>query len=163
MKETTKRLLRKRKATISKEQPSKKPKLRTETIDELRNYLRVVDFENNAQELRVIRRNLHDYRAPGLLILLRENTAILDRQDLYHLHRVVQDYYEHIPPTGLEWEITDWRVSCIFRSAYTRWIEDCTMSHIWLKEDILYQEIVDKDARSWHEIGRQILRQPINV
>ncbi|GJV65016.1 hypothetical protein Tco_1475844 [Tanacetum coccineum] len=36
-----KRLLRKRKATISEEQPSKKPKLRTETIDELRNYLRV--------------------------------------------------------------------------------------------------------------------------
>ncbi|GJR13090.1 hypothetical protein Tco_0795742 [Tanacetum coccineum] len=33
-----KRLLRKRKATISEEQPSKKPKLRTETIDELRNY-----------------------------------------------------------------------------------------------------------------------------
>ncbi|GJW50006.1 ribonuclease H-like domain, reverse transcriptase, RNA-dependent DNA polymerase [Tanacetum coccineum] len=42
-----KRLLRKRKATISEEQPSKKPKLRTETIDELRNYLRVVDFEKN--------------------------------------------------------------------------------------------------------------------
>ncbi|GJT22123.1 putative ribonuclease H-like domain-containing protein [Tanacetum coccineum] len=37
----TKRLLRKRKATIAEEQPSKKPKLRTETIDELRNYLRV--------------------------------------------------------------------------------------------------------------------------
>ncbi|GJR28862.1 hypothetical protein Tco_1105094 [Tanacetum coccineum] len=45
-----KRLLRKRKATISEEQPSKKPKLRTETIDELRNYLRVVDFEKNAQD-----------------------------------------------------------------------------------------------------------------
>ncbi|GJT27938.1 hypothetical protein Tco_0908213 [Tanacetum coccineum] len=42
--------LRKRKATISEEQPSKKPKLRTETIDELRNYLRVVDFEKNAQD-----------------------------------------------------------------------------------------------------------------
>ncbi|GJX43109.1 putative ribonuclease H-like domain-containing protein [Tanacetum coccineum] len=42
-----KRLLRKRKATISEEQPSKKPKLRTETIDELRNYLRVVDFEKS--------------------------------------------------------------------------------------------------------------------
>ncbi|GJR14360.1 DNA-directed DNA polymerase [Tanacetum coccineum] len=37
------RLSRKRKATITKEQPSKKPKLRSETIDELRNYLRVVD------------------------------------------------------------------------------------------------------------------------
>ncbi|GJT70819.1 hypothetical protein Tco_1030105 [Tanacetum coccineum] len=40
-----KRLLRKRKATITEEQPSKKLKLRTETIDELRNYLRIVDFE----------------------------------------------------------------------------------------------------------------------
>ncbi|GJR00816.1 hypothetical protein Tco_0523800 [Tanacetum coccineum] len=39
------KILRKRKATIAEEQPSKKPKLRTETIDELRNYLRVVDFE----------------------------------------------------------------------------------------------------------------------
>ncbi|GJR91047.1 ribonuclease H-like domain-containing protein [Tanacetum coccineum] len=37
-----KRLLRKRKATISEEQPSKKPKLRTETIDELRNYLSIL-------------------------------------------------------------------------------------------------------------------------
>ncbi|GKC66095.1 hypothetical protein Tco_1098693 [Tanacetum coccineum] len=38
-----KRLLRKRKAIISEEQPSKKVKLRTETVDELRNYLRI-DF-----------------------------------------------------------------------------------------------------------------------
>ncbi|GJX15233.1 hypothetical protein Tco_0206991, partial [Tanacetum coccineum] len=44
------RLLRKRKATISEEQPSKKLKLRIETIDELRNYLRIVDFEKNAQD-----------------------------------------------------------------------------------------------------------------
>ncbi|GKG13503.1 hypothetical protein Tco_0350463, partial [Tanacetum coccineum] len=45
-----KRLSRKRKATISEEQPSKKLKLRTETIDALRNYLRIVDFEQNAQD-----------------------------------------------------------------------------------------------------------------
>ncbi|GJT43098.1 hypothetical protein Tco_0951813 [Tanacetum coccineum] len=44
------RLSRKRKATITEEQPSKKPKLRSETTDELRNYLRVVDFEKNAQD-----------------------------------------------------------------------------------------------------------------
>ncbi|GJU86291.1 hypothetical protein Tco_1293837 [Tanacetum coccineum] len=115
-----KRLLRKRKATISEEQPSKKPKLRTETIDELRNYLRVVDFEKNAQdreslegismitELQVIDSPDGEY-----LIIHRENNHIkafdtlweilhvLDRQDLYHLYRVVDDYYEHIPPTGL--------------------------------------------------------------
>ncbi|GJV95401.1 hypothetical protein Tco_1546978 [Tanacetum coccineum] len=45
-----KRLSRKRKATISEEQPFKKLKLRTETVDEIRNYLRVVDFEKCAQE-----------------------------------------------------------------------------------------------------------------
>ncbi|GJT99853.1 hypothetical protein Tco_1110192 [Tanacetum coccineum] len=45
-----KRLLRKRKATVTEEQPSKKLKLRTEKIDELRNYLRIVDFEKSAQD-----------------------------------------------------------------------------------------------------------------
>ncbi|GJY91887.1 hypothetical protein Tco_0507669 [Tanacetum coccineum] len=45
-----KRLLRKRKATVTEEQPSKKIKLRIETIDELRNYLRIVDFEKSAQD-----------------------------------------------------------------------------------------------------------------
>ncbi|GKA51217.1 hypothetical protein Tco_0744413 [Tanacetum coccineum] len=45
-----KRLLRKRKVTVTEEQPSKKLKLRTETIDELRNYLRIVDFEKSAQD-----------------------------------------------------------------------------------------------------------------
>ncbi|GJT36204.1 retrovirus-related pol polyprotein from transposon TNT 1-94 [Tanacetum coccineum] len=32
---------------------------------------------------------------------LWEILHVLDRQDLYHLYRVVDDYYEHIPPTGL--------------------------------------------------------------
>ncbi|GJR71788.1 hypothetical protein Tco_0084153 [Tanacetum coccineum] len=39
-----------RKATISEEQPSKKLKLRMETVDEIRNYLRIVDFEKSAQD-----------------------------------------------------------------------------------------------------------------
>ncbi|GJT27534.1 hypothetical protein Tco_0907809 [Tanacetum coccineum] len=170
-----KRLLRKRKATISEEQPSKKPKLRTETIDELRNYLRVVDFEKNAQdreslegismitELQVIdspdgeyliihRANNH-FRA---FDTLWEILHILDRQDLYHLYRVVQDYYEHIPPTGLglmllgdltiiwetaessdddfwkdqeEWEIIRWRFH-ESSGVHTLEIEDGTMIHM---------------------------------
>ncbi|GJS40244.1 hypothetical protein Tco_0565287 [Tanacetum coccineum] len=66
------------------EQPSKKLKLRAETIDALRNYLR-------------IRKHNH-FRA---FDTLWEILHVLDRQDLYHLHRVVQDYYEHISPTGL--------------------------------------------------------------
>ncbi|GKF41977.1 hypothetical protein Tco_0125319, partial [Tanacetum coccineum] len=63
-----KRLLRKRKATIAEEQPSKKPKL-----------------DNHFKAFDTLWEILH----------------ILDRQDLYHLYRVVQDYYEHIPPIGL--------------------------------------------------------------
>ncbi|GJT40808.1 hypothetical protein Tco_0940673 [Tanacetum coccineum] len=170
-----KRLLRKRKATISEEQPSKKPKLRTETIDELRNYLRVVDFEKNAQdreslegismitELQVIDSPDGEY-----LIIHRENNHfrafdtlweilhVLDRQDLYHLYRVVEDYYEHIPPTGLglmllgdlniiwetaessdddfwkdqeEWEIIRWRFH-ESSGVHTLEIEDGTMIHM---------------------------------
>ncbi|GJV30098.1 putative ribonuclease H-like domain-containing protein [Tanacetum coccineum] len=81
---------------------------------------RVVDFEKNAQdreslegismitELQVIDSPDGEY-----LIIHRENNHfrafdtlweilhVLDRQDLYHLYRVVEDYYEHIPPTGL--------------------------------------------------------------
>ncbi|GJR19387.1 putative ribonuclease H-like domain-containing protein [Tanacetum coccineum] len=170
-----KRLLRKRKATIAEEQPSKKPKLRTETIDELRNYLRVVDFEKNAQdreslegismitELQVIdspdgeyliihRANNH-FRA---FDTLWEILHVLDRQDLYHLYRVVEDYYEHIPPTGLglmllgdltiiwetaessdddfwkdqeEWEIIRWRFH-ESSGVHTLEIEDGTMIHM---------------------------------
>ncbi|GJS28289.1 hypothetical protein Tco_0488909 [Tanacetum coccineum] len=170
-----KRLLRKRKATISEEQPSKKPKLRTETIDELRNYLRVVDFEKSVHdkeslegismitELQVIDSPDGEY-----LIIHRENNHfrafdtlweilhVLDRQDLYHLYRVVQDYYEHIPPTGLglmllgdltiiwetaessdddfwkdqeEWEIIRWRFH-ESSGVHTLEIEDGTMIHM---------------------------------
>ncbi|GKC17243.1 hypothetical protein Tco_1014025 [Tanacetum coccineum] len=32
---------------------------------------------------------------------LNEVLHILDRQDLHNLHRLVIEYYEHIPPTGL--------------------------------------------------------------
>ncbi|GJS84377.1 putative ribonuclease H-like domain-containing protein [Tanacetum coccineum] len=170
-----KRLLRKRKATISEEQPSKKPKLRTETIDELRNYLRVVDFEKSVHdkeslegismitELQVIDSPDGEY-----LIIHRENNHfrafdtlweilhVLDRQDLYHLYRVVDDYYEHIPPTGLglmllgdlniiwetaessdddfwkdqeEWEIIRWRFH-ESSGVHTLEIEDGTNIHM---------------------------------
>ncbi|GJW22639.1 hypothetical protein Tco_0033261 [Tanacetum coccineum] len=91
-----------------------------ETVDEIRNYLRVVDFEKCAQEREslegismitelqvidspdgeylIIHRGNNHFRA---FDTLWEILHILDRQDLYHLYRVVQDYYEHIPPTGL--------------------------------------------------------------
>ncbi|GKA26674.1 hypothetical protein Tco_0712783 [Tanacetum coccineum] len=88
-----KRLLRKRKATISEEQPSKKLKLRTETVDEIRNYLRIVDFEKSAQDKESLE---------GISMITE--LQVIDSPgwtDLQHLYQVVQDYFEHIPPTGL--------------------------------------------------------------
>ncbi|GJU73122.1 hypothetical protein Tco_1264527 [Tanacetum coccineum] len=52
---------------------------------------------------------------------LWEILHILDRQDLYHLYRVVQDYYEHIPPTGL---------GLILLGVHTLELEDGTMIHM---------------------------------
>ncbi|GJU07417.1 putative ribonuclease H-like domain-containing protein [Tanacetum coccineum] len=135
-----KRLLRKRKATIAEEQPSKKPKLRTETIDELRNYLRAFDT-------------------------LWEIRHILDRHDLYTYIELVGDLLnEHIPPTDFRFdasryltlfgrrlnqvmmtsegsrrmEIIRWRFHDL-QSAYTR-DRDGTMIHMLAERDILYQE-----------------------
>ncbi|GJW84122.1 reverse transcriptase domain-containing protein [Tanacetum coccineum] len=109
----TKKLLRKRKATISKEKPSKKLKLRTETIDALRNYLRIIDFEQNAQDresqegISVITEfKVIDSPDGEYLIIFRANNHfrafntlweilhILDRQDLYHLHRINANNFE---------------------------------------------------------------------
>ncbi|GJT44715.1 hypothetical protein Tco_0953430 [Tanacetum coccineum] len=136
-----KRLLRKRKATISEEQPSKKPKLRTETIDELRNYLRVVDFE----------KSVHDKESLEGISMISE-LQVIDSPD----GEVVDDYYEHIPPTGLglmllgdlniiwetaessdddfwkdqeEWEIIRWRFH-ESSGVHTLEIEDGTMIHM---------------------------------
>ncbi|GJT84596.1 putative ribonuclease H-like domain-containing protein [Tanacetum coccineum] len=103
-----------------RKQPSKKLKLRTEKIDELRNYLRIVDFEKSAQDRESLEAismitefKVIDSPDGEYLIIYRANNHfrafntlweilhILDRQDLYHLYLVVQDYYKHIPPTGL--------------------------------------------------------------
>ncbi|GKA11148.1 hypothetical protein Tco_0690581, partial [Tanacetum coccineum] len=163
------------KEKISEEQPFKKLKLRTETVDEIRNYLRVVDFEKCAQEREsleglsmitelqvidspdgeylIIHRGNNHFRA---FDTLWEILHILDRQDLYHLYRVVQDYYEHIPPTGLglillgdlttiwetpetsgddfwknqeDWEIVRWRLN-ESSGVHTLELEDGTMIHM---------------------------------
>ncbi|GJR24662.1 hypothetical protein Tco_0973189 [Tanacetum coccineum] len=80
----------------------------------------------------------------------------LDSRNLYHLHRVVDDYYEHIPPTGLglmllgdlniiwetaessdddfwkdqeEWEIIRWRFH-ESSGVHTLELEDGTMIHM---------------------------------
>ncbi|GJY72176.1 hypothetical protein Tco_0475879, partial [Tanacetum coccineum] len=180
-----KRLSRKRKATISEEQPFKKLKLRTETVDEIRNYLRVVDFEKCAQEREslegismITELQVIDSPDGEYLIIHRANNHfrafdtlweilhILDRQDLYHLYRVVQDYYEHIPPTGLglillgdlttiwetpetsgddfwknqdDWEIVRWRLN-ESSGVHTLELEDGTMIHMLAERRYPLQE-----------------------
>ncbi|GJW14111.1 hypothetical protein Tco_0018244 [Tanacetum coccineum] len=170
-----KRLLRKRKATVTEEQPSKKLKLRTETIDELRNYLRIVTLETSHKNRESLKQSSMIPEFKGFLtppeeylIIYRANTHfrafdtlweilhILDRQDLYHLYLVVQDYYKHIPPTGLglillgdlttiwetsatsdddfwknqeDWEIIRWRLN-ESSGVHTLELEDGTMLHM---------------------------------
>ncbi|GJR50680.1 putative ribonuclease H-like domain-containing protein [Tanacetum coccineum] len=106
----------KEKITISEEQPFKKLKLRTETVDEIRNYLRVVDFEKCAQEREslegismitelqvidspdgeylIIHRGNNQFRA---FDTLWEILHILDRTDCFQIYRVAQVIMEHIP------------------------------------------------------------------
>ncbi|GJS84450.1 hypothetical protein Tco_0750991 [Tanacetum coccineum] len=88
---------KKRKGTIRKMKSSriiKKRKIQ-KSDDELKNFLKVVDFEG--EYIAVQRANGH-IRAFNTL---NEVLHILDRQDLHNLHRLVIEYYEHIPPTGL--------------------------------------------------------------
>ncbi|GJR31338.1 hypothetical protein Tco_1107570 [Tanacetum coccineum] len=114
---------RKRKGTIRKMKSSriiKKRKLQ-KSDDELKDFLKVVNFENNcAQDIEVMEQHslisrfsivqspegeyIAVQRANGHIRAfntLNEVLHILDIQDLYHLHRLVIEYYEHIPLTGL--------------------------------------------------------------
>ncbi|GJR60208.1 hypothetical protein Tco_1502372 [Tanacetum coccineum] len=116
-KEKQKDFTGKRKATISEEQPSKKPKLRTETIDELRNYLRVVDFE----------KSVHDKESLEGISMITElhppppppppKVIVSDGDDVMTVWKDQE-----------EWEIIV-EVSCNLRwSAYAR-VKDGTMIH----------------------------------
>ncbi|GJV98340.1 hypothetical protein Tco_1553592 [Tanacetum coccineum] len=81
----------------NRKEPSKKPKLRTETIDELRNYLRVVDFEKNAQD----RESLE-----GI-------SMITELASINHLigMRLISSDDELSGRIKNEWEIIRWEVS----------------------------------------------------
>ena len=91
--------------------------LKPDTVDELRNYLRVVDFENpkktedaekksKISTFSVVESSEGDY-----LIFHREDESfrvfnmlwdilhMIDREDLYHLYQQVQAYFENILPT----------------------------------------------------------------
>ncbi|GJS10788.1 hypothetical protein Tco_0367584 [Tanacetum coccineum] len=114
---------KKRKGTIRKMKSSRKIKKRKiqKSDDELKNFLKVVDFEGDgAQDVEVMeqRSSISSFsiiqspegeyiaiqRANGHIRAfntLNEVLHILDRQDLHNLHRLVIEYYEHIPPIGL--------------------------------------------------------------
>ncbi|GJW98210.1 putative reverse transcriptase domain-containing protein [Tanacetum coccineum] len=110
-------------------------------------------FDSPDGEYLIIHRENNHFRA---FDTLWEILHVLDRQDLYHLYRVVDDYYEHIPPTGLglmllgdlniiwetaessdddfwkdqeEWEIIRWRFH-ESSGVHTLEIEDGTMIHM---------------------------------
>ncbi|GJZ98624.1 putative reverse transcriptase domain-containing protein [Tanacetum coccineum] len=107
--------------------------------------LQVIDSPDG--EYLIIHRANNHFRA---FDTLWEILHVLDRQDLYHLYRVVDDYYEHIPPTGLglsllgdlniiwetaessdddfwkdqeEWEIIRWRRYPLSRDLMIRMLE----------------------------------------
>ncbi|GJQ96910.1 hypothetical protein Tco_0008049 [Tanacetum coccineum] len=112
---------------------------------------RVMDknFEKNAQDKESL-------EGISMITELQVIDSPDGEQDLYHLYRVVDDYYEHIPPTGLglmllgdltiiwetaessdddfwkdqeEWEIIRWRFH-ESSGVHTLEIEDGTMIHM---------------------------------
>ncbi|GJX05597.1 hypothetical protein Tco_0191513 [Tanacetum coccineum] len=125
-----KRLLRKRKATITEEQPSKKLKLRTETIDELRNYLRIVDFEQSAQD----RESLE-------AISMITEFKVIDSPDILSINFRANNHFIHIPPTGL---------GLILLGDLTTIWETSTTSNddFWKNQEDWEIRVDDPDARS---------------
>ncbi|GKD58622.1 hypothetical protein Tco_1296131, partial [Tanacetum coccineum] len=114
---------KKRKGTIRKMKSSriiKKRKIQ-KSDDKLKDFLKVVNFEDDgAQDVEVMEQHslisrfsiiqspegeyIVVQRANGHIRAfntLNKVLHILYRQDLHHLHRLVIEYYEHIPPTGL--------------------------------------------------------------
>ncbi|GJR98710.1 hypothetical protein Tco_0270884 [Tanacetum coccineum] len=195
---------KKRKGTIRKMKSSriiKKRKIQ-KSDDELKNFLKVVDFEgDSAQDVEVMeQRSLisrfsiiqspeGEYivvqRANGHIRAfntLNEVLHILDRQDLHHLHRLVIEYYEHIPPTGLglilhgdlttmmetteesddelwrnqtEWEIIRWR---LYESTgvHILELENGIMIHMLVEQRYpLTRELMRKDAKQKLEVQRE--------
>ncbi|GJR90752.1 hypothetical protein Tco_0214763 [Tanacetum coccineum] len=151
-----KRLLRKRKATISEEQSSKKLKLRTETIDEIRNYLRIVDFEQNVQDRESLEAismitefKVIDSPDGEYLIIFRANNHFRafntlwwilkswDRQDLYLYIGCDLTTIWETPETSNDdfwknqedWEIIRWRLN-ESSGVHTLELEDGTMIHM---------------------------------
>ncbi|GJS58419.1 hypothetical protein Tco_0653203 [Tanacetum coccineum] len=193
--------LKKRKGTIRKMKSSriiKKRKIQ-KSVDELKTFLKIVEFEGDSvQNVEVMEQHylisrfsivqspegeyIAVQRANGHIRAfntLSEVLHILDRQDLHHLHRLVIDYYEHIPPTGLglillgdlttmmetteesddelwgnqnEWEIIRWR---LYESTgvHTLELENGTMIHM----------LVDQRYPLTRELMQRMLEHKLEV
>ncbi|GKC56887.1 hypothetical protein Tco_1084485 [Tanacetum coccineum] len=120
---------------------------------------------------------------------LNEVLHILDRQDLYHLHRLVIEYYEHIPPTGLdlilhgdlttlmetteesddelwrnqsEWEIISWR---FYKSTgvHILKLENRTMIHMLVEQRyLLTRELMQRMLEHKLEVQKET-KNALNV
>ncbi|GJZ03396.1 hypothetical protein Tco_0536671 [Tanacetum coccineum] len=137
-----KRLLRKRKATVTEEQPSKKLKLRTKTIDELRNYLRIVDFEKSAQDRESLEETLYDGKGTTefriYIILLVCQTIIrifttglglILLGDLTTIWETSATSDDDFWKNQEDWEIIRWRLN-ESSGVHTLELEDGTMLHM---------------------------------
>jgi UDP-2,3-diacylglucosamine pyrophosphatase LpxH len=109
----------KRKKEVQDDQLSKRLKmLHEDTIDELRNYFRVVDFENKKTEdsgkkSKIISFSMVESKEGNYLMFNREDESFtvfnmlwdvlhfITREDLYDLYLQVQTYYEEIEATGV--------------------------------------------------------------
>lgn len=119
MKEEAEKRKLKRKKAIQDDQLSKRLKMiRSDTIDELKNYFKVVDFENKKIEdsgtkskiisFSVVESTEGNYRMFNredesftVFNMLWDVLHMIDREDLYNFYLQVQTYYENIEATGV--------------------------------------------------------------
>lgn len=114
-----KRKLKRKRATQDDQLSKKLMMLRSDTVDELRNYLRVMDFENpkkteNAKKkskistFSVVESSDGDYlifhrkdESFTVFNMLWDILHMIDREDLYFLYLQVKAYFENTEPTGV--------------------------------------------------------------
>lgn len=119
MKEQAEKRKLKRKKAVQDDQLSKRLKMiHEDTIDELRNYFRVIDFEKKKTEdsekkSKIISFSVVESKEGNYLMFNREDESftvfnmlwdvlhLIDREDLYNLYLQVQTYYENIEATGV--------------------------------------------------------------
>ncbi|GJS03118.1 hypothetical protein Tco_0319626 [Tanacetum coccineum] len=91
---------------------------------------------------------------------LWEILHILDRQDLHHLYLVVQDYYKHIPPTGLGLILlgdltTIWETSATSNDDFWKNQEDWEIVRWRLNESSGVHTLELEDGSGYHQKARK--------